>query len=51
MVLRRATSITRGIGMGGPWKSRLFLDFQGPPLSMPLAMDVAGLKTITYHAI
>ncbi len=24
IVLRRARSITRGIGMGGPWKSRLF---------------------------
>jgi hypothetical protein len=24
MVLRRARSITRGIGRGGPWKSRLF---------------------------
>jgi hypothetical protein len=24
MVLRRARSITRGIGKGGPWKSRLF---------------------------
>jgi hypothetical protein len=24
MVLRHATSITRGIGRGGPWKSRLF---------------------------
>jgi hypothetical protein len=24
MILRRAISITRGIGRGGPWKSRLF---------------------------
>ncbi len=24
MVLRQARSITRGIGRGGPWKSRLF---------------------------
>jgi hypothetical protein len=27
------------------------LDFQGPPLPMPLVMDVARLKTITYRAI
>ncbi len=26
------------------------LDFQGPPLPMPLVMDVTRLKTITYRA-
>ena len=41
-------SITRGIGRGGPWKSRLFL---GPPLPMPLVMDLDRLKTIMYRAI
>ncbi len=49
-------SITRGIGRGGPLKSRLYgpngtrftcLDFRGPPLSKPLGMDLARLKTIT----
>ncbi len=32
----------------GPKK---ILDFQGPTLPMPLVMDVASLKTITYRAI
>jgi hypothetical protein len=37
MDLRRARSITRGIGRGGPWKSRLF---------WALVKDLARLKTI-----
>ncbi len=34
MVLRRARSITRGIGMGGHWKSRLFGPLNGYEQSM-----------------
>jgi hypothetical protein len=40
------TRFTRAIS--GPKKS---LDFQGPPLPMPLVSDVAPLKIITYRAI
>jgi hypothetical protein len=34
---------------GPKWQTSL--DFQGPPLPMPLVMDLARLKTITYRAI
>ncbi len=62
MVLRRENPLLEaleGVGPGnldffGPkWhslclkKSRL----QGPPLPMPLVMDLARLKTITYRAL
>jgi hypothetical protein len=38
----RGKSITWGNGSGGPWKSRL---------PMPLVIDLARLKTITYRSI
>ncbi len=36
------------VAISGPHKS---IDFQGPPLPMPLVMDLARRKTITYRAI
>jgi hypothetical protein len=33
------------------FRSQKSLDFQGPPLPIALVMDLARLKTITYHAI
>jgi hypothetical protein len=44
-------SITRGTGRGGPFQGPKSLDFQSPPLSMPLVLDLARLKTIMYRAI
>jgi hypothetical protein len=40
-------SITRVIGRGGPEN----LDFQGPPLSMALVIDLARIKIITSNAV
>ncbi len=33
------------------FRAQKSLDFQGPPLPMPLVMDLDSLKTITYRAI
>jgi hypothetical protein len=55
MVLRAATSLLGALEGGRPslgsyhFKAQKSLDFQGPPLPIPL--DVARLKTITYRAI
>ncbi len=50
------TIITRGIGRGGPWKSRLFWalksrDSQGPPLPMPRVMLLHPSKPLCISAI
>jgi hypothetical protein len=33
------------------FRAQKSLDFEGPPLPLPLVMDLARLKTIMYHTI
>jgi hypothetical protein len=33
------------------FRAQKTLDFQGPPLTMPLVIDLARLKTISYRDI
>jgi hypothetical protein len=60
IVMMRPSSINGSLEGVGPENSRLFWalkwlkanqkspDFQGPPLPMPLVMDLAQLKTLKY---